>query len=73
MPRIGDKTPCFALLMLSLSACSPSSPPNPAPAPAPNIEQKTQAKVESAIDANTKTLDAAIEAQSAGDETPPHQ
>jgi hypothetical protein len=72
MPRIGDKTPCFALLMLSLSACSPSSPP-PNPAPAPNIEQKTQAKVESAIDANTKTLDAAIEAQSAGDETPPRQ
>jgi hypothetical protein len=29
--------------------------------------------VESAIDANTKTLDAAIEAQSAGDETPPRQ
>jgi len=72
MPRIGDKPPCFALLILSLSACSPSSPP-PNPAPAPNIEQKTQAKVESAIDANTKTLDAAIEAQSAGDETPPHQ
>ena len=72
MPRIGDKTPCFALLILSLSACSPSSPP-PNPAPAPNIEQKTQAKVESAIDANTKTLDAAIDAQSAGDETPPHQ
>ena len=71
MPRIGDKAPCFALLMLSLSACSPSSPPNPAPAP--NIEQKTQAKVESATDASTKTLDAAIEAQSAGDETPPRQ
>jgi hypothetical protein len=71
MPRIGDKTPCFALLILSLSACTPSSPPNSAPAP--NIEQKTQAKVESAIDANTKTLDAAIDAQSAGDETPPHQ
>ena len=73
MPRIGNNAPCFALLILSLSACSPSSPPTPAPAPAPNIEQKTQAKVESAIDANTKTLDAAIDAQSAGEETPPRQ
>ncbi len=58
---------CWPGLLLTLGACGqPASPPPPAP----NIEQKTQARVESAIESNTAALDQAIEAQSAGQEAP---